>query len=435
MTSSTPRRRQAAVGAQAGEWVAVSGAGAWRVEEVGKHQLTRRTGLPPRDLRALGPAMSASYPSSIMGRERAIVVNLEHVRAVITASEVLVPGPRYPAVAPLVRELRARLASTPTTSPAPATSPSPSPSPPQVPVSHPTFLDRLPTQVLIFFVETLKQGAARGMDRSISSPAMHHGGEGIGKNGQALRGDKVLPFEFRALEVCLEFACISLEHETSSLEKEAYPALDELTSKVSALNLERVRQIKSRLVKISGRVQKVRDELEHLLDDDMDMAALHLTEKLAYQAAGQSSRFGAEKDATDLEQKSREEDEEVEVGSFSPNTDELEILLESYFVQTDGTLNKLSALREYVDDTEDYINMMLDDKQNQLLQMGILLSTGTLVISCAIAVTGVLGTNIHISLYDAPAGVFWRAAGGIVGGGVTLYLAALLCYKRTGILQ
>jgi hypothetical protein len=45
--------------------------------------------------------------------------------------------------------------------------------------------------------------------------------------------------------------------QTRDLEQEAYPALDELTSKISTLNLERVRQIKSRLVTISGRVQKV----------------------------------------------------------------------------------------------------------------------------------------------------------------------------------
>ncbi|PON65832.1 Photosystem I reaction centre subunit N [Parasponia andersonii] len=32
-------------------------------------------------------------------------------------------------------------------------------------------------------------------------------------------------------------------------------------------------------------------------------------------------------------------------------------------------------LREYVDDTEDYIIIMLDDKQNQLLQMGFMLTT------------------------------------------------------------
>ncbi|PON65833.1 hypothetical protein PanWU01x14_113220 [Parasponia andersonii] len=59
-----------------------------------------------------------------------------------------------------------------------------------------------------------------------------------------------------------------------TLELEAHPALDKLTSKISSLNLERVSQIKRRLVAITGRVQKVgrfeivRDELEQLLDDD-----------------------------------------------------------------------------------------------------------------------------------------------------------------------
>ncbi|KAE8667886.1 hypothetical protein F3Y22_tig00112354pilonHSYRG00066 [Hibiscus syriacus] len=76
------------------------------------------------------------------------------------------------------------------------------------------------------------------------------------------------PFEFVALEACLEAACCCLENEAKTLELEAHPALDKLTSKISTLNLERVRQIKSRLVAIIGRVQKVRDELEHLLDDD-----------------------------------------------------------------------------------------------------------------------------------------------------------------------
>lgn len=46
--------------------------------------------------------------------------------------------------------------------------------------------------------------------------------------------------------------------QTQTLEQEAYPALDELTSNISTLNLERARQIKSRLVAISGRVQKVK---------------------------------------------------------------------------------------------------------------------------------------------------------------------------------
>ncbi|KAG0525819.1 hypothetical protein BDA96_06G090200 [Sorghum bicolor] len=286
-----------------------------------------------------------------------------------------------------------------------------------------------------------------------SSGGVGGGGGGRDDGQPSARRDKALPFEFRALEVCLEFSCKSLEQETCTLEKEAYPALDELSSNVSTLNLERVRQIKSRLLAISGRVQKVRDELEHLLDDDVDMAAMHLSDKIAYyQAAvdGRSSRFDTNNEPSEFdEERDREEGEEGEgsfseggngngtsVVGFTPKIDELENLLEAYFVQVDGTLNKLSTLREYVDDTEDYINIMLDDKQNQLLQMGILLSTATLVMSCAIAITGVFGMNITIPLYTASTeGVFWEVTGGIVGATVAIYLVALIFFKRSGILQ
>ncbi|KAE8736174.1 hypothetical protein F3Y22_tig00000132pilonHSYRG00076 [Hibiscus syriacus] len=74
-----------------------------------------------------------------------------------------------------------------------------------------------------------------------------------------------------------------------TLELEAHPALDKLTSKISTLNLERVHQIKSRLVAITGSIQKVRDELEHLLDDDEDMAEMYLTGKELLENSSTSS--------------------------------------------------------------------------------------------------------------------------------------------------
>lgn len=40
------------------------------------------------------------------------------------------------------------------------------------------------------------------------------------------------PFEFRALEVALEAICSFLAARTTELETAAYPALDELTTKV-----------------------------------------------------------------------------------------------------------------------------------------------------------------------------------------------------------
>jgi hypothetical protein len=79
-------------------------------------------------------------------------------------------------------------------------------------------------------------------------------------------------------------------------------------------------------------------------------------------------------------------------------------------------------LREYVDDTEDYINIMLDEKQNQLLQMGVL----------------------HIELMKDPETdeearikniKFWETTCGTVAGCLAIYLLAIYAGKRSKILQ
>lgn len=75
--------------------------------EVGKHVIMRRTGLPARDLRILDPLLS--YPSTVLGRERAIVINLEHIKAIITAQEVFLLNSRDPSVIPFVDELQRRI--------------------------------------------------------------------------------------------------------------------------------------------------------------------------------------------------------------------------------------------------------------------------------------------------------------------------------------
>ena len=67
----------------------------------------RRTGLPARDLRVLDPVLS--YPSTILGRERAIVVNLEHIKAIITAREILMVNSTNPLVVAFVGNLQKRV--------------------------------------------------------------------------------------------------------------------------------------------------------------------------------------------------------------------------------------------------------------------------------------------------------------------------------------
>ena len=60
----------------------------------------------------------------------------------------------------------------------------------------------------------------------------------------------------------LFLSCVVLcLYQTQRLEEETYPALGELTSRISTLNLECVRQIKTRLVALSGRVHKVNNTI------------------------------------------------------------------------------------------------------------------------------------------------------------------------------
>lgn len=461
-------------------WLLIDATGQTQVVEVGKHAIMRRTGLPARDLRILDPLLS--YPSTVLGRERAIVINLEHIKAIITAQEVMLLNSKDPSVVPFVDELQRRLSRLHL-----ATKSSQEgrnvvggdggadwhaydSEEPQLRVVSPH-----PSGNMKY------SGDFQGFQE------MDVKGKGDGKPGFE-NGPRVLPFEFIALEACLEAACSCLDNEARTLEQEAHPALDKLTSKISTLNLERVRQIKSRLVAITGRVQKVRDELEHLLDDDEDMAEMYLTEKLLQQRLDGSSVSSLnDRDGMNDVLRSEMDDEWVPTeislvandvsnnfedgpqnvdnsdnllttpnmlrlngdsrgthtgsthsSSKQPDVEELEMLLEAYFVQIDGTLNQLSTLREYVDDTEDYINIMLDDKQNHLLQMGVMLTTATLVVSAFVVVAGIFGMNIKVELFDdKKSGMpefLWTVGGGATGS-IFLYIIAIAWCKHKRLLE
>ncbi|KAL3623432.1 Magnesium transporter MRS2-3 [Castilleja foliolosa] len=445
--------RKKAAGIRA--WLQLDSTGLAQVVEVGKHAIMRRTGLPARDLRILDPLLS--YPSTVLGRERAIVINLEHIKAIITAQEVLLLNSRDPSVIPFVDELQRRILRHH-----------------QAVKSQEAGDGDNADWTNLYDLEGSQSPPVNPPNYSNNFPSKEESGKLDGKEQSTENrdGPKLLPFEFVALEACLEAACSCLDNEARTLEQEAHPALDKLTSKISTLNLERVRQIKSRLVAITGRVQKVRDELEHLLDDDDDMAEMYLTEKLQEQLENSSVTSMDEQDESDeanMEDRNAAEilmdgNERIDSGREQlfggPNVlsrgshgthtsvhsamskhldvEELEMLLEAYFVQIDGTLNKLSTLREYVDDTEDYINIMLDDKQNHLLQMGVMLTTATLVVSAFVVVAGIFGMNIKIELFNdevnGPTRFLWTVGGGTAGT-LFLYVIAIAWCKHRRLLE
>ncbi|KNA18591.1 hypothetical protein SOVF_069210 [Spinacia oleracea] len=316
-------------------WVLFNSEGESKNLELDKYSILRRLRIHARDLRILDPLLS--YPSIILGRERAIIVNLEHIKAIITAEEVWLRDPLDENVIPVVQELHRRL-------------------------------------------------AVRGSFL-----------EGLGEEDEQAAD---FPFEFRALEVMLEAICSYLDARTTDLETAAYPALDELTSKISSRNLDRVRKLKSAMTRLTNRVQKVRDELEQLLDDDEDMGDLYLSRKLSRNCSPVSISCASNWFPTSPAVRSRVSRTSRASGiSIHEENDveELEMLLEAYFMQIDSTMNKLTTLREYIDDTEDYINIQLDNHRNQLIQLELFLISGTLCLSVYSLVAAVFGMNIPYS--------------------------------------
>lgn len=327
-----------------------------------KGTIIKRVGIPARDLRILGPVFSQS--SNILARERAMVVNLEFIKAIVTAEEVLLLDPLRQEVLPFVDQLRQQLTH-----------------------KGPAMMSKAsPTDV-------------QDDEVNCSGAQCAHTSEAI-EGGQ-----QELPFEFQVLEIALEVVCLYLDSTVAELEKDAYPVLDELARNVSTKNLERVRSLKSNLTRLLARVQKVRDEIEHLLDDNEDMAHLYLTRKLIQLQQSEGLLNSASNAVLPaphhLQRMSSYKSGSLVTSNYWDNdVEDLEMLLEAYFMQLDGTRNKILSVREYIDDTEDYVNIQLDNQRNELIQLQLTLTIASFAIALDTLIAGIFGMNIPCKLYN-----------------------------------
>lgn len=373
-------------------WMRFDRMGQSELIECDKSVIIKRVSIPARDLRILGPIFSHS--SSILAREKAMVVNLEFIRAIVTAEEVLLLDPLRQEVLPFVDQLRQQL-------------------------PHKSAFKNDGTGQIV------------AQDDEMQFPT----------SGQWLPAPETvegmqaeLPFEFQVLEIALEVVCTFLDSSVAELERDAYPVLDELAMNVSTKNLEHVRSLKSNLTRLLARVQKVRDEIEHLLDDNEDMAQLYLTRKWIQNQQSEAI-LGAMVSNNNIPAAAHlQRLNSATSGSLTINhlndhdVEDLEMLLEAYFMQLDGTRNKILSVREYIDDTEDYVNIQLDNQRNELIQLQLTLTIASFAVAVETLIAGVFGMNIPCTLYNTN-GVFWPLVGGSTAGCILLFLL-ILAYAR-----
>jgi len=354
------------------QWLMIDTEGSTSMVTLNKHQLTQTLGIQLRDLRLLDPKLATSYPSAILCRDRSLVINLEFIKMIVGLDKCYITNLEAESAGSFVSELQRRLAAV--------------------------------SQGLPPTKSTMDLTGAAEVPGGPSGPS----------------GFDELPFELRVLEVALDVVSQYLERLTGDLEAAAHPALDALTLKVSTGNLERVRRVKNRMVRLTTRVETLREVLEKFLDDDGDMRDMNLAAKEARELqernqdatrhgsiqpfdvvlpAMDTKTPGTPRSAT-LTYDSEEEEEEA--------VEEVEQLLEAYFINLDNSWNKLQTLTEYIDDTEDFINIKLDSQRNQLIRLDLVLSSFTASVAMITAITSLFAMNVTLDpSFDGNAPYSW----------------------------
>lgn len=269
-----------------------------------------------------------------------------------------------------------------------------------------------------------------------------------------------LPFELVVLEAALKEVLASLSLQIKELEGVALPALDALTRSVSSANLERVRKVKTRHQRLTLRAEALRDELQRFLQDDDDMSEMCLTRRKELEEAAKQALAAEQQGPSggdippprppvpfnpgSLSRRSgmalaRLHSSGAHSGSSPPHRatsalpsrdvlmsmtsmggtpaaagmaaaaaaaaeedadaeaqQDVENLLESYYMQVDGLFDKLVSVGEYVKDTEEYINIELDSSRNRLIRFEVILTVASFAIMPFNLLAGILGENLII---------------------------------------
>ena len=465
------------------KWLCVDGTGSAELVTLTKADLTQTLGIQLRDLRLLDPMLVTSYPSAILCRERSLVVNLEYVKMIVGLERCYVTNLEDESAQNFVSELKRRLEyqygarlakeekerrereegvpgtgtsnvtnvstmqrnnsdGTTRTSggndsraplmgagEAPPWAPMPPTQQLRTPDASSSMRGRAPQTIhtqrqasgssgnFATTRGTLADAAATG-NANVTTPVATS--KVVAQTTSINNQLEDLPFELRVLEAALDIVLKYMETLTSDLEASAHPALDALTSQVDTENLERVRRVKNRMVRLTTRVETLREVLEKFLDDDADMRDMNLAAKEAREeqeriqdllkhgssthaqtmfdtlgggGVGSVGAAGAvgpvpETPHSALTYDSDEEEEEaIEV---------VEQLLEPFFLQADNTWNKLQTLTEYIDDTEDYVNIQLDSQRNQLIRLDLILTCLSASIALITAVTSLFAMNVQL---------------------------------------
>ncbi|EPQ28514.1 uncharacterized protein PFL1_03817 [Pseudozyma flocculosa PF-1] len=174
-----------------------------------------------------------------------------------------------------------------------------------------------------------------------------------------------LPYEFRALESILVSVLDALRIELDLIRSWASRILEGLDDDVDREKLRALLQVSRKLNSFLSRSRGVKGAVTEVLDDDEDMALMYLTDSKQGQARTEQSKM-----------------------------DELELLLESFDKQVEEVLAETEQIHNDMNNTQEVVELILDNNRNKLLALDLRTSIATLGISAGTLWAGLFGMNL-----------------------------------------
>lgn len=212
--------------------------------------------------------------------------------------------------------------------------------------------------------------------------------------------DNEQPFELTALESALRLvltdAEILFKKYQINLEKILYdPALAPSEERLHDMLL-----IKQSLNRFITQLHELHQCLESLLGTDEDMAQMYLTD----------NKKGKIRNPNDHE--------------------EVELLLEAYYSQTEEIMNRVKELVHDIQSTQDYLNVCLDSQRNRMIRLELKLIMATFALTIGTLIAGLFGMNLTTGLENSPDAFMWVVLGILAGCAFTLSSFYIAAYKK-----
>ncbi|XP_030013973.1 magnesium transporter MRS2 homolog, mitochondrial [Sphaeramia orbicularis] len=198
-----------------------------------------------------------------------------------------------------------------------------------------------------------------------------------------------LPFEFRALEAILQHRVNTLQALLNEVEPVIMDTLESLVDpKILSADRSKLHillQNSKSLSELETDIKVFKDSLLKILDEDEIIEELCLT-KWTDPRVFEESSLGID------------------------HAEEMELLLENYYMQAEELGNKARELKGLIDDSESVIFINLDSHRNVMMRLNLQLTMGTFSLSLFGLIGVAFGMNLESTFEEDPR-VFWLVTG------------------------